>query len=208
MKDQQIVLLLFVRVDLIEFRRCICRRQFCPNGAGVRGSRANTHAEHRVGGALLLQRQVHGDPGLQRRLSGQQPRLLGLQSGKLLQQSADFLAGRLGPFRTFGTEELLLRDRLPLDEQAVLDLPVSLDGSQSRIDVSQLGPGLRQGRGSALQQRGPGRVGQLVIRLADLHTSQLQEALQQFFPMVGHGNHAEFLHFYNGHFSVSQPFRQ
>ena len=206
--DHQIVLLLLVRADLIQLDRRISRRQLCFHSTGVRTGGTDPRAEHGMSRSFPFQRHVQRHPRLQAGLSGKETGLLALQAGQILQRTADAAADFLSTLSGFLAEELLLGDRSPGSEQPVLRLCETLDGVQRGVHLRDLALCLRQTGCSAFQQSGPGRVSQLVVWLADLHTAQMQKALQKFIPVVGHRHDAEFFHFYNGHFSDSQPFRQ
>ena len=206
--DQQVVFLLLVRVDLIYLRRGVRRGQVRPQRAGIRGAGTGPQTEQRMGRSLQLQRHVQTHPGPQGGLPGQQAVLLSLQAADLLEGSANPGAEFLRPRSAVRIEEFLFRDRKALDEQSILGLSIAFDGIQSRVGIRQFRHDLCQIRRPALQKRGPGGVCQLAVRLADLHTAQMQKTSQQFVPLLSHCHNPEFFHFYNGHLNLSQPFRQ
>ena len=198
--------LLLIRADLIELRRFL--RQLAADGGDVRRSGQHPQAEHRVLRAAALQGHVQGDPGLQPRPPAQKAVLLALQAGDVLEVPVDLFADRPALLQNRLAEELLLPDGAALDEEAVLGPAIALQGVQGGGGLSLLVLGLRQRGGVPPQQRRPGGVRQPAGGLADLHTAQAQQLPQESVPAVGHGHDAELFHFYNGHFSASQPFRQ
>ena len=204
--DQEAAPLLFVGADLIELRQVL--RQPAADGSGVRRPGEHAQAEHRVLGAPQFQGHIQGDPGLQARPAAQEAAFLPLKAGDVLEIAVDPPADGPGLLQGSAAEELLLRHRPALDEEAVLGSAVALQGAQGGGGLPLLVLGLRQRGGIPPQQRRPGGVRKPSGGLADLHTAQTQKLPQKGVPAAGHGHDAELLHFYNGHFSCSQPFRQ
>jgi len=131
---------------------------------------------------------------------------LGLDPGKGPQPLPHVLGDGFGLRLQSTAQKLLLCDEPALDKQPVLHLSVPPHGGQGGVHLRQGAFGLRQAGALPLQQAGPVLPGGL--RLPDLHTAQPLELPQQLFPAGCHGDHPEPLHLYNGHVSLSQPFRQ
>ena len=159
-------------------------------------------------GPLDFQRHVQPTPGLQPSLPGQQAGLLSLKAGQRLELLPHLLTDLPGLFHRAAAQELFFRDGVALDKDTILQLGIPLDGRQGSVYISDLAFGDGEAGVLPLQQGGPGRVGQLFVRLTDLQAAQVQQPFEQFLPSVGHGDDPELFHFYNGHLSDSQPFRQ
>ena len=120
----------------------------------------------------------------------------------------DFPADGPGALQGFAAEKFLFGHRPALDKEAVLGSAIALQGLQGGLGLALLVLGLRKPGGLPPEQRRPGGVRELPCGLADLHAAQAQQLPQERVPAVGHGHDTELFHFYNGHLSVSQPFRQ
>ena len=202
--EEQQVSLLLVGADLQQLRRQ--RLQLQPQGAHVRSRGAGPQAGEHVLRSLRLQRQVQILPGQQPCPASLKAGHLGLDPGKGPQPLPHVLGDGFGLRLQSTAQKLLLCDEPALDEQPVLHLSVPPHGGQGGVHLRQGAFGLRQAGALPLQQAGPVLPGGL--RLPDLHTAQPLELPQQLFPAGCHGDHPEPLHLYNGHVSLSQPFRQ
>ena len=206
--DQKIVDLLFVGADLQDLRRRAGGAQLGLHRAGVRAAGADAQTVQDMLRTLRVQVHVQPLPGPQGSLPRRQPGFLALEPGQRLKLPADLPASLLGPVHRTGAQEVRLGDGVALDKQAVRHLGVLFNGRQRGIHIGDI---LLCGHQAGLappEQGRPGRVRQLAVRLTDLHTAQMEHAFQQFLPAAGHRHDAKFFHFYNGHISASQPFRQ
>ena len=161
-----------------------------------------------MSGAGSLQRKVQRFPRLQGGSAALQPSSLALGLGQDPQLLPHRVTGCLSLFRSAGIQEFRFRDGMAFDEHAVLQFGVLFDGIQRCVDVGELSLTLGERRAAPLKQRRPLGVRKDLPGFADLHTAQVQQSFQKFFPAICHCNNMELFHFDNGHLSVSLPFLQ
>ena len=196
---QQEVQQLLVSSRLKQLRHRSRLLQRLTQGGGIRRGREGEISELCRPGLRLLQGEVQGGPGDQRRPAGGEPVFLGVGLRDLLRALVDLGCGLQGLRPRLFAEELRLRDAAALDEQPPLIGGVLLQRIQRGGDGVCLGLHIPQAGGFPLQKGRPLRVSQLVVRLGDLHTAQMEQPAQQIALLRAQCDKAQPLHFDDGH---------
>ena len=149
MADQQTVALLLVGTDLQHLGGGV--RQGRLYGGHIGGTGTHHQPEHRVLGPLDFQGHVQPTPRLQPGLPGQQAIFLSLKTGQRLELLPHLLTDLPGLFHRAAAQELFFRDGMALDEDAILQLGIPLDGRQGGVYISDLAFGDGEAGGLPLQ---------------------------------------------------------
>jgi hypothetical protein len=150
-------------------------------------------------GALVLQREVAGGPGLQSLLVGADSGLTGVELA-----DGPGVAVDLGGFVQHGLSRLLVQQvrsghLVSGRKQAPLLGSVLLHHIDGVLQLGQAAPGVGHSGVLPVEQGGVLLVVQIAVRFAHLHAPGVLEAVQQRVPVLRKSDKPEPFHFCNGH---------
>ena len=206
MADQQHIALLPVLADLNELRRELLGGEPGPQSLQVHRRREDAGAEDHMGALLQLHGHVQVQPGGQAVLLGEKAALVCIHPGQSIQPGVDAARRPAAGPQGIRPQQLLLRHLTAGRKEPFLLLwAVLLDGGQGTLRLGHLRPDLHLLGFLWLDHGGPLGVLQLLAGLADLHTAQVLQLVQQSLLIRGHGHHPELFHFDNGHYFTILP---